>query len=206
MWNTILDLIFPPRDEELLIRSVTSKDIDTLLYPRLIESTSPATISLLPFKDPRIRALLHECKYHRNAHAIKLLSHALSTFLTEYAVDQAAFNGIHMTLVPVPLSKKRQRGRGYNQVALITKNVGSTCCIPEKHLLTKTKDTPSQTTLNKAERLKNQRGAFVGSKASKTTTYLIVDDVLTTGATLDAAITALKEAGAVTIVPITLAH
>jgi len=206
MWNTILDLIFPPRDEELLVRSLTSEDMNKLLTPRLIEHTTPATITLLSFKSPHVRALLHECKYHRNTHAAKLLAHSLSTFLTEYIIEQSAFGGMKMTLVPIPLSIKRRRERGYNQVALVTTKASTWCSLPHKAVLAKIKDTKSQTKLNRFERLKNQEGAFICEHVSKTTTYVVVDDVLTTGATLGAAIAAFEEAGAVNIVPIALAH
>jgi ComF family protein len=180
--------------------------MNKLLVPRLIEHTTPATITLLSFKDPRVRALLHECKYHRNTHAVKLLAHTLSTFLTEYIIEQSAFGGMKMTLVPVPLSINRYKERGYNQVALVTSKVSAQCSIPQKTVLAKIKDTKSQTTLNRSERLRNQEGAFVCEHVSKTTTYVVVDDVLTTGATLTAALDALTKAGAVNIVPIALAH
>lgn len=206
MWNTILDLIFPPRDEELCVRQLTQEHMHKLLKPRLIEHTSPATISLLPFKNKYVRALIHECKYHHNTRAAELLAHTLTTFLTEYIIDQNEFHGMKMTLVPIPLSNKRYAERGYNQVALVSTRVSKMCTIPHSTILKKVTDTQSQTKLTKVERLQNQKDAFIAECTSKTTTYVVIDDVLTTGATLGAAIAALKKTGAENIVPIALAH
>lgn len=206
MWNEILDLIFPPRDEDLLVRSLVPKNIHSLISPKLIEDTIPATITLLPFKNLYVRALIHECKFHNNKKAVELLSSALSAFITEYMIERIELAGIDITIIPMPLSLHRYKERGYNQVANVTEKTSVHCALPHKTVLAKIHDTKSQVSLSKKERLRNQQGAFTAEKVTPATTYILVDDVVTTGATMNAAIEALQKAGAKHIVPIALAH
>lgn len=206
MWNRILDIIFPPRDEELLVRSMQCSDIDKLLSPKLIEDTTPGTVTLLPYKDPLVRALIHENKYYQNKKAAKLLSHALHAFLFEYIIDRIELAGLNIYVVPIPLSLSRYKERGYNQVAKVTEQVCKKCDLKHKNILAKIKNTKTQTELSRKERLRNQAGAFVAEKASPHTTYIVIDDVLTTGATMQDACRALEKMGAKSILPIALAH
>ncbi|MEL7610036.1 MAG: phosphoribosyltransferase family protein [Bacillota bacterium] len=100
-------------------------------------------------------------------------------------------------IVPVPLHKKRQRARGYNQSALLAKELGALTGIPVREdLLKRVTDSKSQTRLTPAEREKNMRGAFAASADASGLTLLLLDDVLTTGCTVKACARALKSAGA----------
>jgi len=111
-------------------------------------------------------------------------------------------------LVPVPLYKTRERERGYNQSELLVKTIEKT--FPEckyESLLQRVRSTPTQTHLNAVDRRKNVKGAFsVKGAIEVKRKYIIVDDVMTTGATLDACAIALKKAGARDVRAFTLAH
>ena len=78
--------------------------------------------------------------------------------------------------------------------------------LPLHPLLTRTRDTPPQSTLDRSARQRNVAGAFAADAAARGATVWLIDDVLTTGATLQAAISALQEAGASHIIPLALAH
>lgn len=201
-----MDLIFPPRDEELLVRTLQVSDIEKLLSPTLVQSTTPESVVLLPFKNPYVRALLHENKYFKNKRAAELLAHALQAFLFEYIVDRVELAGLNIYIVPIPLSLRRYKERGYNQVKNVTDIACTACALRQKNILAKIRDTHSQTTLGKKDRLRNQHGAFASERVSIDSTYIIVDDVLTTGATLQEACKTLEKAGAKSILPIALAH
>lgn len=174
MFTTLFDLIFPPRNEELLVRKATLEDIEILLNPQI----ENGIISLLPFKDPLVAACIHECKYFKNKKAIMLLSHALSLFLTDWFLEHHELES-QVVLTYIPLSTKRYKNRGYNQVEEVLNKSGW----KYESVLEKVRDTISQTKLSRDKRLKNQEHVF-RSRANPHTTYIIVDDVATTGATL----------------------
>jgi competence protein ComFC len=112
-------------------------------------------------------------------------------------------------VVPVPLHRQREKERGYNQAALISKHLAKRLRLPHKAvLLMRTKPRPDKHILSLEERWESVRGAFATRPGSKVDNQrvLLVDDVLTTGATLDACSRALREAGAKTVAGLTVAR
>ena len=201
MW--LFDFLFPPRVDERLVRDVSRDAFCTLLYPCAVQKTDPETTALLPFKDERVRATIHEAKYHGNEKAFALLSAILVEYLRE--ADEMLRDP---ALVPVPLGHLRLRERGYNQAEEVARIVAHELSLPiQTDSLVRTRDTVSQVSLSREERVRNMEGAFRAVRpVDPARTYILVDDVTTTGATLQAAIAALRAAGAAHIVPIALAH
>ena len=111
-------------------------------------------------------------------------------------------------LVPVPLHARRLRWRGFNQSALLADGLGRRAGIPVRHWLERTRETDQQARLGADERWANVSGAFaVGAGANPSGLHLlIVDDVLTTGATLSACAAALLTSGAAAVSAVTLAR
>lgn len=102
-------------------------------------------------------------------------------------------------VVPVPLAAARRRERGYNQAALLARHLASRWTIPcWDDAVTRARDTRTQTRLTPSERSTNVHCAFhAGAQPRLAGAHvMLVDDVLTTGATLNAAATALFDAGA----------
>ncbi len=112
-------------------------------------------------------------------------------------------------VVPVPLHADRQRERGYNQAELIARPLAKRLRIKfGAYLLMRTKPRPPQLVLSRTEHWKSVRGAYAtreGLRVDKLR-VLLVDDVLTTGATLDACARALKKAGAAAVFGLTVAR
>ena len=111
-------------------------------------------------------------------------------------------------LLPMPLSAQRLRERGYNQALELAKQLA-----PDKvdaHLLLRVRDTPPQRNLSRAERLRNVRGAFVVDPLRvarlRGRQAVLVDDVMTSGASLFAAAQALRQAGAAGVSALVLAR
>ena len=103
-------------------------------------------------------------------------------------------------VVPVPLSARRQRERGYNQSGLIARMIAKRYGLSvEPALLSRVRDTAAQAGLSARLRAQNVEGAFLASSAVKGRTLLLVDDVVTTGSTLGACAAALIQAGAARI-------
>ena len=103
-------------------------------------------------------------------------------------------------IVPMPLSAQRLRERGFNQALELARHIGRTLHVPiEASLCVKTRDTPPQTRMPWKERRKNIRAAFVVAGDVAGCHVAVVDDVLTTGATLSELARNLKRAGAATV-------
>jgi ComF family protein len=110
-------------------------------------------------------------------------------------------------VVPVPLHRDRRRERGYNQAELIAKSVARRLRLRlDANLLVRTQPRPPQLVLSRAEHWKSVRGAYATRAGMKIDNLrvLLVDDVLTTGATLDACSRALKKAGASAVFGLTV--
>lgn len=112
-------------------------------------------------------------------------------------------------VVPVPLHRQRERERGYNQAALIAKPLAKLLGLPYKPiLLTRVLPRPDKQILSIDERWKSVRGAFATRPGSRIDNQrvLLVDDVLTTGATLDSCAKTLRAAGAQSVLGLTVAR
>src|SRR3989344_8286531 len=213
-----LDLLFPPRLDEALLREVRLVDFLEKLSPQLVPATRPPAVALLPYSDPLVRAAIHEAKYHGSDHAFSLLAATLADFLPDYLADHRAFSNVghpmsYISIVPVPLGAARWRERGYNQVEEVAKRTLKLLDMPgirlDTSLLLRTRETTTQVSLPRLAREENMRGAFLATRAADPAyLYIVLDDVLTTGATLKAALDALVAAGIHRdqIIPLALAH
>lgn len=100
-------------------------------------------------------------------------------------------------IVPIPLHKKRKKKRGYNQAEIIANELGRILDLPVRtDILIRARNTLPQKTLNDTERKNNMKKAFKTTEnIVQLRCILLVDDIYTTGSTLDAAASVLKEAG-----------
>jgi ComF family protein len=111
------------------------------------------------------------------------------------------------TLVPVPLARDRERERGFNQAGLLAERLARGLGAPTRpRWLARTRATAPQTALTAAERQGNVRGAFVASTSAAGADVVLVDDVLTTGATAGECARALHAAGARSVGVLTVAR
>jgi len=134
----------------------------------------------------------------------------LGRWFAERLIEVARREAISVDIVvPVPLHRQRERERGYNQADLIAKPLARRLGLPYRTaLLTRTKPRPDKHILSLEERWDSVRGAFATRPGSKVDNLrvLLVDDVMTTGATLDAAAKALRDAGAKSVIGLTVAR
>lgn len=99
-------------------------------------------------------------------------------------------------IIPIPLHKSRRRERGYNQTEIIAKELGKCIGIPvDCTSLMRKKKTRPQKCYNDKERKKNIKNAFVLKKTIQVKHVVLVDDIYTTGSTIDEAASVLKESG-----------
>ena len=148
---------------------------------------------------PPILQAVHRFKYGNKRYlAADLAALAIAALPIDLAVD---------FVVPIPLAASRERQRGYNQSQLLAAEVARHLDRPlECDLLIRQRDTPPQTSLPRARRLANVRGSFRALRKLSGTRILLVDDVTTTGATIEAATRALRRRGAVWVGALVLAR
>jgi ComF family protein len=150
-----------------------------------------------------MRHLIHRMKYRNEP----FLARDLVLFALEDVSVQRHLAGSF--LIPVPLYQSRQHARGYNQARILAKEFSlhvAGCAFLD--VLERTRDTGQQVKFNREQRVQNMDDAFRISKKSKLPAgrYVVVDDVLTTGATLSACAVALRIGGASHIDAVALAH
>ncbi len=106
-------------------------------------------------------------------------------------------------LVPVPLHWRRLWARRFNQAAVLSQAISETCGVPVSHAVKRVRATAQQVGLSRAGRAANVQGAFRVGPGSEAAVHgkrlVLVDDVLTSGATIDACARALLRAGAVCV-------
>jgi ComF family protein len=157
-------------------------------------------IPVFQFQD-RARRLVHRLKYEYLSALAEPMGRLMARHpdIQEMPID---------LLVPVPLHPSRQRARGFNQSALLAREIGRHIGVPvEPRVLTRTRATAPQARTNTAGgRMANVDGAFACRKPMTGRHVLLVDDVATTGATLRACASPLRAAGAVSVHAIVFAH
>lgn len=111
------------------------------------------------------------------------------------------------SVVAVPLARGRRIARGYDQAALLAGALARAAGLRRvKRLVRRIRETPPQVGRSREERARNVAGAFVAAEAARGLDVVLVDDVVTTGATADAAARALRAAGARSVEVVALAR
>lgn len=150
-----------------------------------------------------VKELLHRFKYGGDQSLKKVMGELLAEALQDVRLQDVFFEAV----VPIPLHLLREREREFNQAYLLAHEVASQLQRPLRPLLCCERATAHQARSDRQERIKNRRDLFAIKKAQKLSgNYLLVDDVLTTGATLDAAAKALLGAGADNVWAVTVAR
>lgn len=156
-----------------------------------------ALFTPLSYQNPLIKKVIHYFKYEPFIkELVQPLSHIIISHLN---LIECPILDKNFILIPVPLYKSRLRWRGYNQSEELARELSNTLQIPiETDLLVKEKSTLPQIELTGEEREKNIKGVFSCQNIEKFKgkKVLLIDDVFTTGATMEECSKVLKEAGA----------
>jgi len=186
-------VIAMPRDARACPRCALGAD-DDVVCGRCLAKPPPfdATIAAWRYAFPADR-LLQAFKYAGMLALAEPLAEALADAL---ATRDARRPDV---VIAVPLSQRRQRERGFNHAHEIARRLAMRLQLPLGHALARTRDAPPQAGLTLRERARNLHDAFEASRSVSGRAVAIVDDVMTTGATLRAASRALRAAGAARI-------
>lgn len=154
------------------------------------------------YHDPILQAAIKQFKYHYHEELANPLSNHLARVISRFhtIIPEA------QAVIPIPLSGRKQRSRGFNQALPLAQAVAKTLNIPTMtDLLVRTRHTHPQAKLSDEKRRASMTNAF-RAVTKINGSILLVDDVLTTGATMEAAAQALKAAGAASVFGIVLAR
>lgn len=187
-WRTSWEFFFPPTEAERRVFAATPKDVAEFYQP--LQRGEHTTLST--YRHQLIQDLVTTNKFSTNRHAAYLLSLLLDKHLRSY--DQP------IILVPIPLSRARYQQRGHNQVMTVLRQLPQEDQVsPHKicKLLQRTRHTTPQTSLTRTDRYTNVNNAFTSTwqiKPLHASHICIIDDVVTTGSTLQAAKKTLETA------------
>ncbi|OHA22852.1 MAG: hypothetical protein A3G52_03830 [Candidatus Taylorbacteria bacterium RIFCSPLOWO2_12_FULL_43_20] len=212
----ILDLIFPLHENVQVLEKISPAEFAARV-PRAEpkdEFSASDFYPLFRYRHPLMRTAIWQIKYRGNRDVAKLLAQLLYDEMIAELEDETIFGNFTKPLVlAVPLSLKRKRKRGFNQIELILDelrkiDLGRTMEF-SKNILTKRRDTLPQTTMkDRRLRIMNLKGCFAVAKPElvRDRNIIVVDDVLTTGSTINESRQTLLKAGARKVICFTLAH
>jgi len=209
--QVLLDLLFPPqcvtcRRTGDWFCATCQQRIEKILPPVCQRCGRPLSLRDCPycaklplqidgtrataFFEGNLRDAIHAFKYNHRPELARPLGNWLSAYLTANPMPVDV-------LIPIPLHPERERARGYNQSALLARVLGEQHHLPIwNDALTRTRHTRPQVELDAAERRVNVQDAFAADARVAGKRILLIDDVCTTGATMEACGLALYARGA----------
>ncbi len=208
-FTSIIDFIFPPTKSALELRAISPLNIFSI-FPIAPIPPYPFIISLFAYKHPLVSEFIWNIKYKKDRHALECGGYALYVKLLEMP-EMRAEKTEKTILVPIPISKKRRKERGYNQCELLIESLlkfdKENILGKNYEILTRKKDLLKQTMKDRTERLK-MNNVFEVKKDNDLLdkNIIIIDDVATTGSTLREAREILLRVGYKNIRALTLAH
>ena len=153
------------------------------------------------YYNDKIKKLLYRYKFAREERIGELLFALLSNYLKD-GEDINTFDCV----TAIPLYRKRFLFRGFNQAEILAKGIANRLNIPYNNCVHRWRETEVQSLLKRADRGKNTKGAFIADKTRvKNKNILLVDDVITTGATMNSCAEELRQKGAQRVVGVSFA-
>lgn len=205
--------LFPARCAGCKIKGTYLCDICNAKIPRRGNYGDKAIFSVVPYNHPTVKQLIWLLKYR----GVRDIAETFSDWLYEALLEDLAETKIYreqagkILIIPIPLTKKRLRERGFNQAEEIAKHlviIDPKLFRLESNNLIRIKNTPTQVSVkNRTERLNNLKGVFniVNRKNLRGRTIILLDDVATTGTTLAEAEKALNHGRPRRVIKVTVA-
>lgn len=199
----IIDLIFPPSPVVLKLKTIDAEGLELMLEKA--RELPDDSLALFAYSDESVKNLVWEIKYYRNTK----IAEEVGLLLANKIKGKIKWSG-KILLIPIPMTKKRLRERGFHHTEFLCKSIKK--FLPENFeirtdILEKIKNTPNQSSLeNRMDRLENLKNCFKANSLVKDQSVILVDDVITTGATMNEAKRVLLEAGVKEVFCVAVAH
>lgn len=200
IYKEILDIVYPIEEKCIICKTDGFIGLCPYCKSRINRATIENGSLSYGFYGGIVKTLILKFKYESDFTAGYLLSKLLVEMIEE--------NNIYADVICyVPMTKKSEKKRGFNQCEVIARHIGYRINIPVSDCIKKIKNTKEQKTLTKEERVKNLKGAFKVSRVKdiKNKDVILIDDVMTTGATINECKDILKRSGANKITVLTIA-
>lgn len=213
-WH-LLDILFPESCLGCHIRGESICDNCSIKIRQAERETENDIYACFDYRDPIIKRAIWNLKYYHKATLGKKLGKLLYESMQEIISELKAYSDRQILIIPVPISNHKSKTRGYNQAEIIAKGfieqVGSDIFEIRNDIVWKRIDTKPQARIhNKIERLRNIKNVFDIRKSNlnqiKGRTIIIIDDVTTTGGTINEIIKILKNEGAEKVLGFAVAH
>ncbi|MEK7093796.1 MAG: ComF family protein [Patescibacteria group bacterium] len=232
-FDAIINTLFPPRclgcgknittQSEVLCSACRKKIIlpDTLfcgfcearlpLGKKICHLDTPYILgSVARYEESVIKKMILALKFRRSEFVGPFLGSVLADYIENLNPRPAVFKNENTSIIPIPLSRERLRERGFNQASIIAKAFAEKTKLPIlENVLTRTRNTPPQSqSENRKDRFQNVENAFSLQHTANLEgkRVILIDDVVTTGATLRSASETLKQNGVKEIIALTIAR
>lgn len=202
---TFFDLLFPKSKNVEKLEKMTAEKWQHLTTPGEHEGV----MFFFSYHEKIVRDAIWEIKYKRNKIILEKMVAVVKEFMLPEISEKILFENFKDVIITsVPQSRQRKNERGYNQGEDVGRALARGLSLPFSPLLFKTRDTPRQTTLKRSARLSNMKNSLAVRSDQNLSgkNIIIVDDVVTTGSTLNEAKKVLRSAGARKVLCIALAH
>ncbi len=215
IFHALIDFFFPLTSEERRVAAMTATDFMQCAARRHahVVRKKPYTLSPFVYRDALVRTAIHVGKYRGKKSVCHMLGAVMWDIYGEDVAVHTLMCGMPWFVVPVPMSPRKKRKRGYNHAGEIAhsfvSHASADVCMYAPHCVGRVTHRESQTlTRSRSERQKNAHNVFVvtDTEAVRDKNILVIDDVTTSGATMSDMARALRAAGARRILCIAVAH
>jgi competence protein ComFC len=214
IWDLLIEILFPTKCLGCSIKNEILCDNCISKIDQAERETENNIVAVFDYRNPIIKKAIWELKYHHKHYLGKKLGQLLYESLIEDISNmKIEVAGREIYVIPVPISNKKTKKRGYNQALAIAKGF---CDSAEKGVfelkngvvIKKVETIPQAKITNRKRRLENVRGVFEikNKEIIRGRTIIVIDDVTTTGGTINEIIKILKKAGAKRVVGFAVAH
>jgi competence protein ComFC len=216
-FNFLLSFIFPLSSEDRLlqeqIEALTSEEL-LRIAPGSLHLPDEEMLTALNYQNKYVKEIIWRLKYKAQKQHAALLAECLYPLLIEALSEKKLFeNFTDPIMIPIPLSKKRMRERGFNQCELLAKEMslidGTKNFTIDTSVLYRIKDNEHQARIkDKRARFENSKQTFtiLNKTAITNRNIILLDDVITSGATILSAKNELRKAGARKVFMVSIAH
>lgn len=213
LFKSCVNFLLPPTPKEQNVKLLTEEALNHRITQQTLDSKGDV-IALFRYRDPLIKDALWSLKYNHNKAVALLFAKVMYPYILDDISSKILFGDMAKPIViPIPITRKRKSERGYNQSeciaeVLVNTDNGKTFSLCTDVLIKNMKTEHQARVQNKDERIKNIKDTFEIQNQEKISgkDIVLIDDIVTTGATIKEARLILLKSGARSVCAYVVAH